>query len=108
MLLNYKTGFVIIISRDRNKRGEFWLVPAAGTGKGCEVRRNAALGGTARLRGRDHLTRFVLARGQKLPLVGCVALDRREESYSTGTERRAPSIQPRWHRSSWPSPPRDS
>lgn len=50
---------------------------------------------------------FRMSQGQKLPLVGCVAQNCREESYSAGTEQRAPSFQPRLHQSLWPSPPQD-
>ena len=65
MLLNYKTGLVIkIISRDCNKRGEFWLVSWASTGKGCRVRCNALLDCTARLGVRDRLMHFILARAK--------------------------------------------
>lgn len=51
---------------------------------------------------------FRISQGQKLPLVGCTAQNRREESYSTVTEQRASSFQPQLHRSLWPSPSRDS
>lgn len=79
--------------------------PAWGRVAGCGVmhRSIAQLGYTA-----ETIDAVNVSQAQKLPLVGCAAQNRGEESYGTGTERRASSSQLGLHRSLWPSPPRDS